>query len=135
MPALTPAPPERSPDGMIRSLVLALGVLATLVLGSGRAEAHAVLTGSSVAKGSIAPDTATPVTLTFNAGIEAGLTKVVLRGAGEDRPLGTHPGEKASEVIVDVPALPAGTYALHYKVLAVDGHVTESVLRFKVAAP
>ena len=120
---------------MTRSLVLALGVLAMLALGAGRADAHAVLTGSSVAKGSIAPDIATPVTLTFNAGIEAGLTRVVLRGAGEDRALGTHAGTKASEVIVDVPALPAGTYALHYKVLAVDGHVTESVLRFKVAAP
>lgn len=120
---------------MTRSLVLALGVLATIALGAGRAEAHAVLTGSSLGKGTLAPATAAPITLTFNAGIEAGLTKVVLRGAGEDRALDTHPGAKASEVVVDVPALPAGTYALHYKVLAVDGHVTESVLRFKVAAP
>lgn len=119
---------------MTRSLVLALGVLATLALGAGRAQAHAVLTGSSIGKDTIAPDTATPVTLIFNAGIEAGLTKVVLRGAGEDRALGTHAGAKASEVVVDVPALRPGTYALHYKVLAVDGHVTESVLRFKVAA-
>lgn len=120
---------------MTRSLVLALGVLATLVVGAGRAGAHAVLTGSSLGKATIAPDTATAITLTFNAGIEAGLTKVVLRGAGEDRALDTHAGAAASEIVVDVPALPLGTYALHYKVLAVDGHVTESALRFKVAAP
>ena len=120
---------------MTRSLALVLGVVATLVLGAARAEAHAVLTGSSLGKGTLAPGTATPVTLTFNAGIENGLTKVVLRGAGEERVLATHAGAKASEVVVDVPALPSGTYALHYKVLAVDGHVTESVLRFKVPAP
>lgn len=120
---------------MTRSLLLVLGVVATLALGVARAGAHAVLTGSSLGKGALAPQTATPVTLTFNAGIESGLTKVVLRGAGDDRVLTTQPGAKASEVVVDVPALPAGTYALHYKVLAVDGHVTESVLRFKVVAP
>ena len=33
-----------------------------------------------------------------------------------------------------VPPLTAGFYALHYKVLAADGHVTESVLRFQVDA-
>jgi methionine-rich copper-binding protein CopC len=120
---------------MTRSLALVLGVVATLALGAVRADAHAVLTGSSLGKGALAPDTAAPVTLTFNAGIESGLTKVVLRGAGDDRALATHAGAKASEVVVDVPALPPGAYALHYKVLAVDGHVTESVLRFKVAAP
>jgi copper resistance protein C len=120
---------------MIRSLVLALGVLATLLLGAGRAGAHAVLTGSSIGKDALVADAATPVTLTFNAGIESGLAKVVLRGTGEDRALDTHAGTKASELVVDLPALPPGAYALHYKVLAVDGHVTESVLRFRVAAP
>lgn len=120
---------------MTRSLALVLVAAATLALGAARAEAHAVLTGSSLGKGALAPDTATQLTLIFNAGIESGLTKVVLRGAGDDRALSTRAGAKASEVVVDVPALPPGAYALHYKVLAVDGHVTESVLRFKVAAP
>lgn len=119
---------------MIRSLLVALGVVATLVLGAGRVGAHAVLTGSSLGKDALPSDAPATVTLTFNSGIETGLTKVVLRGTGEDRTLDTHAGAKANEVLVDVPALPAGTYALHYKVLAVDGHVTESVLRFRVAA-
>jgi methionine-rich copper-binding protein CopC len=35
-------------------------------------------------------------------------------------------------VRVDLPPLAAGAYGLRYKVLAVDGHVTESVLRFTV---
>ncbi|HKA29726.1 MAG TPA: copper resistance protein CopC [Candidatus Binatia bacterium] len=34
-----------------------------------------------------------------------------------------------------MPALPPGFYALQYKVLATDGHVTENVLRFRVEAP
>jgi methionine-rich copper-binding protein CopC len=33
---------------------------------------------------------------------------------------------------VKVPPLAAGRYGLRYKVLAADGHVTESVLRFTV---
>jgi hypothetical protein len=119
---------------MTRSLLVVLGLLATLLVGIPRAAAHAVLTGSSLGTGALAPDSPVALTLTFNAGIESGLTKVVLRGAGEDRVLTTHAGAQASEVVVDVPSLPVGAYALHYKVLAVDGHVTESVLRFKVAA-
>jgi len=115
-------------------LLATLVALAALALGAGGAGAHAVLTASSVGKSALAPDAPATVTLTFNSGIESGLGKVVLRGAGEDRQLGTHAGEQANQVLVEVPALPPGAYALHYKVLAVDGHVTESVLRFKVAA-
>jgi methionine-rich copper-binding protein CopC len=37
-------------------------------------------------------------------------------------------------MVIAVPALAAGKYALRYKVLAADGHVTENVLRFEVMA-
>lgn len=120
---------------MFRSTGIALAAGAVVALGAARAGAHAVLTGSSVGNGALPADAATTIALTFNAGIETGLTKVLLRGAGADRVLETHAGRRASEVVVDVPALPPGAYALHYKVLAVDGHVTESALRFKVEAP
>jgi hypothetical protein len=43
------------------------------------------------------------------------------------------PGAGAGLVTVDLPPLAAGSYGLRYKVLAADGHVTESLLRFTVA--
>jgi len=110
----------------------ALGVAVLLVCCGTEAAAHAVLTGSSLGDGYLSPATTSSVTLTFNSGIESGLSKVVLRGAGEDRTLALRAGVRASELVVALPPLAPGAYALHYKVLAVDGHVTESVLRFAV---
>ena len=80
-------------------------------------------------------NTSTDVTLTFNSGIEAALTQVVLRSDGPDRTLAVRAGAQPSQIDVTVPPLPPGFYALNYKVLATDGHVTENVLRFRVEAP
>ena len=107
-------------------------ILPLLAFSTTTARAHAVLTGSSLGSGALRADHATTITLTFNAGIESGLSKVVLRGTGLDRPLPTRDGGSPNQVAVDVPALQPGPYVLHYKVLAMDGHVTESVLRFQV---
>jgi methionine-rich copper-binding protein CopC len=75
------------------------------------------------------------VTLRFNAGIEVTLSKVVLvDGQHEERALSIAPGASAGDLTVDVPALTPGTYGLHYRVLAADGHLTDGLLRFTVAA-
>ena len=95
--------------------------------------AHAILTQASL-EGGVQAGTATTVTLRFNAGIEPGFTRVQLVDAGgEARPLEVAPGTSPDRVLVTVPPLEAGSYGLRYKVLAADGHVTESLLRFKVA--
>jgi copper resistance protein C len=99
-----------------------------------RVSAHAVLTKASVRDTPVRADTATSVTLTFNTGIEPGFTQVVLRSDGPDRELTATAGAKPSDVVVALPPLPAGIYALRYKVLAADGHVTEGVQRFQVTA-
>ena len=106
-----------------------------LVASAVRVSAHAVLTRSSLRDVPVRANTSTDVTLTFNSEIEPTLTQVVLRGDGADRPLTVRAGAKPSQVDVTVPALPPGSYALTYKVLATDGHVTENVLRFQVAPP
>ena len=106
--------------------------LCVVVLATG-ASAHAVLTKNSLRDTPIKVDTATRVTLTFNTGVEAALSQVTLRGeTGSDRTLPVAAGKESNQLVVDVPQLTAGFYALHYKVLAADGHVTESVLRFRV---
>ena len=111
-----------------------LALVATLVLPS-TLLGHAVLTKASLDSTSVRANTATMVTLSFNAAIEPGFTKVVLVDArNEERVLEVLPGGEPGKVSVTVPPLAPGTYGLRYKVLAADGHVTESVLRFTVAA-
>jgi methionine-rich copper-binding protein CopC len=97
--------------------------------------AHAVLTKTSLDGAKVRAGTATTVTLSFNTAIEAGLTKIVLVDERrEERVLELLPSDKPGQVRVTVPALTPGTYGLRYKVLAADGHVTESMVRFTVAA-
>ncbi len=40
----------------------------------------------------------------------------------------------ANRLIVELPALAPGAYALRYRVLATDGHYTDNALRFRVRA-
>jgi len=99
--------------------------------------AHAVLTGSSLDDRPLAPNAEAPVVLRFNSAIELPLSRVTLVDVrGRERVLAVQqPPPQAGHVAVTVPALEPGAYGLHYKVLAVDGHVTENVLRFTIAAP
>ena len=111
-----------------------LALIATLVLPA-PLFGHAVLTKASLDTASVRANTATTVTLSFNAAIESGFTKVVLVDArNEEHVLEVLPQGEPGKVSVTVPPLAPGTYGLRYKVLAADGHVTESVLRFTVAA-
>jgi hypothetical protein len=101
-----------------------------------RGWSHAVVKHASLRDAPVVAGTATQVTLEFNSAIEASLAKVTLADErGAERPLalvaGTHP---KNTLVVALPPLAAGHYALRYKVLAADGHVTESVLRFEAAA-
>jgi methionine-rich copper-binding protein CopC len=95
---------------------------------------HAVVQKASLEDAPVEPNVATSVTLRFNSGIEQAFTRVTLvTEEGAQQPLEVAPADGPATVRVRVPALPAGSYALRYRVLAVDGHVTENVLRFSVA--
>ena len=109
--------------------------LAALILvgSAGLALAHAVLTKATLDPEAVVEDAATKVVLSFNSRIEPAFTKVILVDASrKERPVTSRARERPSEVEVDLPALPAGAYGLRYRVLAADGHVTESLLRFRV---
>ena len=112
---------------LVWGLALAIAASAT------RVSAHAVLTKTSLRNAPLKANATASVVLTFNTGIEAGFTEVVLRSDGPDRKLSVGAGEQPSQVVVTLPPLPQGIYALRYKVLATDGHVTEGVQRFQVA--
>jgi methionine-rich copper-binding protein CopC len=111
-------------------------LLTTLAAGSGTGWAHAVVTRAPLRDAKIPAGTPSETTLEFNSAIEAKLAKITLVDEkGIERPLELAAGEHPANVlVVALPALAAGHYALKYKVLAADGHVTESVLRFEVTA-
>ena len=117
---------------------LGASILAATVLvgGASRAAAHAVLVRSSLQGAPVQAETPTAVTLRFNAAIEVALSRALLVDAGgEERALPVSSGGSPSELVVRLPALPAGSYGLRYKVLASDGHLTDAILRFPVSAP
>jgi copper resistance protein C len=98
------------------------------------ASAHAVLTGTSIEGDTIRAGAATTVVLRFNSAIEPALSRVKLVDAAkQEQVLPLEPGAEPGRVTVTVPALVPGAYGLHYKIFAVDGHVTENVVRFTAA--
>ena len=112
--------------------VAALGV----ALAAPLAHAHAIVKRTTLEGTPVRANAATSVTLYFNSRIEPAFTRVTLVDEmRQERELEVAPAEKGDAVTVRLPALPPGSYGLRYKVLAVDGHVTESLLRFPVQPP
>jgi hypothetical protein len=98
------------------------------------AQAHAVVTESSLAREPIQANRATTVVLFFNAGVELPLSRVFWVSKGDVfHPAEISKGQKPGELHIRLPALEPGDYAIKYKVFAADGHLTENAIRFHVA--
>ena len=118
-----------------RFLGAILPIVLWLATGATPAGAHAILVHSSIADQPVAADSATAITLRFNAGIEVALSQAHLVDARHaERLLSVAPGKSKGEMIVEIPALTPGIYGLKYRVLAADGHLSDGILRFTVAA-
>ena len=114
-------------------LVPVVAGLTTLLLAGGNVSAHAIVTATSLREHPIETGKATQVVLTFNSGLELALSRVFLVSKGDHyQQLQLGPGTKPGQLTIDVPALAGGDYALKFRVLAADGHVTEDVIRFHV---
>lgn len=95
--------------------------------------AHAVVTDHSLKIEQPKANQAKTVELTFNSKIELGLSQVYLVSKGDKQTLLTiSKGGKQGNVVVEIPALIPGEYALMYKIFAADGHLTEDVIHFSV---
>lgn len=93
--------------------------------------AHAVIIRSSLNIHPPLPNQATEVVLNFNSDIEPKLSQVLLVTQGDRKqPASFRAGKAPGEIVVDLPPLPPGEYALQLKVFAADGHLTEEVLKF-----
>ena len=96
--------------------------------------AHAIVLRSSLAAQPIKSGAAGSITLYFNSRIEVKLSRAVLVSRDQaERSLVTVAGKGAGELVVELPPLEAGNYAVRYHVLAADGHITAETLRFSVA--
>lgn len=96
--------------------------------------AHAVVTDYSLKIKPIRALQKDTVELTFNSKIELGLSQVFLVRKGDlHEPLPISEGARQGQMIIAVPPLEAGDYAIKFKVFAADGHLTEDVIHFSVS--
>jgi methionine-rich copper-binding protein CopC len=110
-----------------------ISITLLVLLQSPLASAHAVVTDYSLKIAPIQANRADKVELMFNSKIELGLSQVFLVRKGDVHELlHLSKGSKQGQIIVDIPALAPGDYALKFKVFAADGHLTEDLIHFVV---
>ena len=102
---------------------------------AGHCLAHAVVVDSVPANGALLRESPKQVELRFNVRVEQALARASLRDATRD-PVTLTPlrssAARSERLVIPLPSLGAGSYELRYHVLAVDGHATQGVLRFRV---
>ena len=100
------------------------------------ASGHAIVLESSPVHDAVLERAPEQVTLRFNSKIEKRFTRVTLTaGDRPPAPIVLPGGDDASppdRVVIPLSPLAPGVYVLRYRVLAVDGHITEGALRFTV---
>ncbi len=112
-------------------------LVACLTLATPRvASPHAVVLESSPIHDAVLPDAPSRVTLRFNSRIEKRFTRVTLdvpdrAPVAVPVPVGDADATP-DRLTIPLQPLGPGVYVLRYRVLAVDGHITEGALRFTV---
>ncbi|WAK03698.1 copper resistance CopC family protein [Methylobacter sp. YRD-M1] len=111
-----------------------LSLLTLCLLQIEAVSAHAVVTDYSLKIAPIHANQAEKVELTFNSQVELGLSQIFLVRKGDQHELlKATKGQKNGLIIVEVPPLAPGDYAIRFKVFAADGHLTEDVIHFAVS--
>jgi methionine-rich copper-binding protein CopC len=97
---------------------------------------HAIVLESTPVHDAVLERAPGQVTLRFNSKIEKRFTRITL--ATGDRPPapvalpGDDDASPPDRIVIPLSPLAPGVYVLRYRVLAVDGHITEGALRFTV---
>jgi methionine-rich copper-binding protein CopC len=117
-------------------ILAVLLTLACLGLLSPRASAHAIVTESNPPPNSTVMGPDVKIKLRFNARIDQSRSRlVVVSPSGAKTPLPIGDGAAADVLAGEAKGLRAGSYSLHWQVLANDGHITSGEIRFSVRAP
>ena len=100
------------------------------------AAAHAIVLESSPVHDAVLARSPEQVTLRFNSKLEKRFTRITLAaGSQPPAPVILPDGDGSAgpdRVVIPLAPLAPGVYVLRYRVLAVDGHITEGALRFTV---
>lgn len=129
--AVAPAPAPRA----LAVAVALLLALAAVLLSAGRADAHNALLGTDPADGSTVDAPPARITLTFDQPAQALGTEIVVLG-----PDGAAVGEGDVELVDNTVSqalaadLPAGAYAVEWRVTSADGHPLSGTLAFTAAS-
>jgi copper resistance protein C len=120
---------------MKRTLWSRSGLLIVLLMVPITSWGHAYLVKSSPARRAVLSTPPARIVLWFNERLEAQFSQLSVWNAegqqvdGGNVQVGPDDGKRLA---VDVPALPAGSYTVKYRVLSVDGHVVEAEFPFTV---
>lgn len=133
--------PRRS--AVLRLLVVALALAGTLLGGLGGAapaSAHAALTGSTPAQGSVADRAPEQVTLTFSEGVAMGDDSIrVLDPRGkrvDDKKLRNLSSNRVVKYGAGLPSgLRDGTYTVAWQAVSADSHPVSGAFTFSIGAP
>lgn len=125
---------------MPRTIGACAAVLAAAVMAStpGQVAAHALVVESEPASGAQLTEPPARIYLRFNSKLEKRLSHVTLgpaKGRPVALPIAVDGSEKPDRILLPLAPLAPGPYVLRYKVLAVDGHITEGRLTFTVLEP
>jgi methionine-rich copper-binding protein CopC len=122
----------------VKVLAWCTALIVALWTSPGFVAGHAIIVDSSPKDGAVLSQAPDRIVLRFNSKVEKSLSRVSLsRGGGQPMPLRVSTAARgtaaAPEVlVVPLPRLKPGTYALRFTVLATDGHTTPGVLRFTI---
>jgi len=108
-------------------------LLALTLAACNTAFGHAVVTQNSLKLKPVPVNQASEVELSFNSKIELDLSEVFLVSSGDKmQAITAKPGKTSGQILLDLPALAPGEYAIKLKIFAEDGHLSEDLLRFFV---
>ena len=119
-------------------LVLLAATCSASIVRPAPAAAHAIVLQSEPAAGAVLASAPERVVLRFNSKIEKRLSRATLAASGgspvaldvASAPAGD--GEP-DRLVLPLTKLSPGAYVVRYKVLSVDGHITEGALRFTIS--
>jgi methionine-rich copper-binding protein CopC len=96
--------------------------------------AHAIVVESEPANGARLERSPSAVRVRFNSKIERKLSRLSLVGP-DRRPIPLvleGAGDRPDRLAASLPPLEPGAYAIRWRVLATDGHITEGAIRFTI---
>jgi len=99
------------------------------------ADAHAYVLTVLPADGASVPS-ATEVRIRFTEGVELEFSTIVVKDGNGRIVSAERIRQPAPDTLaVDLKSVPPGAYTVEWRVLSVDTHITDGVLRFSVAGP